>query len=31
VASYNERIKDSVLLAYARNELETLGLTRFVG
>jgi len=31
VASYNERIKDSVLLAYARDELTGLGLTPFLG
>jgi Fe-S-cluster containining protein len=30
VASYNERLKDLVLLAYAERELEELGLTRFL-
>ena len=30
VASYNERIKDLVLLAYAPTELERLGLLRYV-
>lgn len=29
-AAYNERIKDLVLLAYARARLEALGLTRFL-
>lgn len=30
VDSYNERIKDAVLLEYARPRLESLGLTRFL-
>ena len=30
VASYNERIKDLVLLAYAPERLRDLGLMRFV-
>ncbi|MBN1961845.1 MAG: YkgJ family cysteine cluster protein [Deltaproteobacteria bacterium] len=30
VASYNERIKDSILLAYAKDRLKELGLMRFL-